>query len=108
VRFESVHASRGKATRAEPISALYEQGKVHHFGTFAELEDQMVEWVLGADKSPDRIDSLVWSLTALDLSRSYGKVPTSPLSDVLDRRENSLFGNGHMPQFDIGGSIPQW
>jgi len=50
VRFESVHASRGKATRAEPISALYEQGKVHHFGTFPELEDQMVEWIPGADK----------------------------------------------------------
>ena len=37
----TVHASRGKVTRAEPISALYEQGRVHHIGTFPALEDQM-------------------------------------------------------------------
>jgi len=107
VRFESVHASRGKATRAEPISALYEQGKVHHFGTFPELEDQMVEWIPGADKSPDRIDSLVWSLAALDLSRSYGQVPKSPLPDVLDGRDLSFFGNMKMPQFG-SSEMPHW
>lgn len=48
IPFEAVHASRGKATRAEPVSALYEQGLIHHFGTFPELEDQMCEWVPGA------------------------------------------------------------
>lgn len=69
IPFEAVHASRGKATRAEPISALYEQGLVHHFGTFPELEDQMCEWVPGAEKSPDRVDALVWALTMLDLSQ---------------------------------------
>ena len=56
VPFKAVHASRGKATRAEPVSALYEQGRVHHFGTFPELEDQLCEWVPGADKSPDILE----------------------------------------------------
>lgn len=64
VSFKKVHASRGKKTRAEPISALYEQKKVHHVGMFAEMEDQMCEWVPG-DDSPDRMDALVWALTEL-------------------------------------------
>jgi len=59
-----VHASRGKQTRAEPVSALYEQKKVHHVGCFPALEDQMCEWVPGM-KSPDRMDALVWALTEL-------------------------------------------
>ncbi|HVZ36299.1 MAG TPA: hypothetical protein VG963_27915, partial [Polyangiaceae bacterium] len=61
-----VHASRGKITRAEPISALYEQGKVSHVGRFPELEDQMTSYT-GApgEVSPDRMDALVWALTAL-------------------------------------------
>lgn len=57
-----VHASRGKATRAEPVSALYEQGRVHHVGTFDRLEDQMATWVPGMP-SPDRMDALVWAAT---------------------------------------------
>ena len=51
--FKQVRASRGKLTRAEPISALYEKGEVHHVGAFKELEDQMTTWVPG-EKSPDR------------------------------------------------------
>jgi phage terminase large subunit-like protein len=66
VRFVPVHASRGKLTRAEPIGALYEQGRCHHVGTFAELEDQMCNWIPGAD-SPDRMDALVWAFTELML-----------------------------------------
>ena len=59
-----VHASRGKMTRAEPISALYEKGEVHHVGMFADLEDQLCTWVPGED-SPDRLDALVWAMTDL-------------------------------------------
>lgn len=90
-----VHASRGKAIRTEPISALYEQGKVHHFGTFPQLEDQMCEWVPGVDKSPDRIDALVWAVTKLtegsfqrgqfDLSKLNRTVPKNSM-DWNDRR----------------------
>jgi predicted phage terminase large subunit-like protein len=59
-----VHASRGKRTRAEPVSALYEQGRVYHVEPFPELEDQMCSYT-GApgETSPDRMDALVWALT---------------------------------------------
>lgn len=66
VAYHNVHASRGKKTRAQPVAALYEQGKVHHVGMFAELEDQMCQWEPGMN-SPDRLDALVWSLTKLML-----------------------------------------
>lgn len=64
---KTVHASRGKALRAEPVSALYEQGKVHHVGCFPELEDEMCDWnpTLPNQKSPNRIDWLVYAVTEL-------------------------------------------
>jgi phage terminase large subunit-like protein len=71
VPFKSIHTSRGKATRAEPISSLYEQGRVHHFGIFPDLEDQMCEWVPGAEKSPDRVDALCYAISMLNLN-AYG------------------------------------
>lgn len=64
VPVKPVHASRGKLTRAEPISALYEQGWMSHVGVFAKLEEQMTTWVPGM-ASPDRMDALVWACTAL-------------------------------------------
>ena len=69
-----VHASRGKYVRAEPVSSLYEQGRVHHCGYFAKLEDQMVSFTPDVDRgrqgSPDRCDSLVWTLTELLVASS--------------------------------------
>jgi phage terminase large subunit-like protein len=69
VSYSAVHASRGKYTRAEPVAALYEQGKVHHVGTFPKLEDQMTSYIPDIDRdkmgSPDRLDALVWALTEL-------------------------------------------
>ena len=70
VPFHSVWASRGKVTRAEPISALYEQGRVHHVGAFPRLEDQMCAFTVDFNRSemgysPDRVDALVWALTEL-------------------------------------------
>lgn len=59
-----VHASRGKITRAAPVAALYEAGRVHHAGRFAELEDQMCHYD-GTGQSPDRMDALVWALAEL-------------------------------------------
>jgi phage terminase large subunit-like protein len=68
VAYRAVHASRGKAARAEPIAALDEQHKVHHAGTFPKLEDQLCEWQpLSGDRSPDRLDARVWALTELML-----------------------------------------
>lgn len=71
ISYHAVHASRGKQVRAEPISSLYEQGKVHHVGTFPQLEDQMCEWVPG-EKSPDRMDALVWAITELTARAPIG------------------------------------
>ena len=70
VAVELVHASRGKYVRAEPVSSLYEQGRVHHVGMFDKLEDQMCAFSIdnlrgGANGSPDRVDALVWGLTKL-------------------------------------------
>ncbi len=59
-----VRASRGKTVRALPVAALYEQGRVHHAGCFAALEDQMCQYD-GTGKSPDRMDALVWALAHL-------------------------------------------
>jgi predicted phage terminase large subunit-like protein len=72
-----VHASRGKITRAEPISALYEQGRVHHVGGFPELEDEMCSFEPGSAKSPDRMDALVWALTELMITAGWQTPITS-------------------------------
>jgi phage terminase large subunit-like protein len=77
VPFKAVHASRGKVTRAEPVSALYEQGRMHHVGTFPQLEDQMANFTSDFDRnaagySPDRVDALVWAVTDLMLADMKG------------------------------------
>ncbi len=64
VPFSEVWASRGKYTRAEPISALYARRFCHHVGVFPELEEQLTTWVPG-EPSPDRMDALVWALSRL-------------------------------------------
>jgi predicted phage terminase large subunit-like protein len=66
--FTAVRASRGKVTRAEPVSALYEQGRVRHLGVFPALEDQMCAFTPDVDRaagSPDRVDALVWAISEL-------------------------------------------
>ena len=63
---KKVTATRGKQLRAEPISSLYEQGRVHHVGYFSELETQLCEWTPQSAESPDRLDALVWALTELN------------------------------------------
>lgn len=71
LKVDLVTASRGKAVRAEPIALLYEQGRVHHVDVFGELEDQMIRMTAGGyigDRSPDRLDALVWALS--DLSQT--------------------------------------
>lgn len=60
-----IHAKRGKITRAEPISSLYEQGRVSHIGMFEQLEDQMTSFAPGCSDSPDRVDAMVYALSEL-------------------------------------------
>ncbi len=77
VPYRAVRASRGKFARAEPVAALYEQGRVRHCGVFARLEDQMCLMTPDFDRaragySPDRVDALVWAVTALALGQEAG------------------------------------
>ena len=69
---KQIHATKGKFARAEPIEALYEDGRVHHVGHFPTLEMQMTTWTPNDDKSPDDMDALVYVLTELMITPSYG------------------------------------
>jgi predicted phage terminase large subunit-like protein len=80
VPIKLVHASKGKITRAEPISALYEQGRVSHVGAFDQLEDQLCTYTSGCSASPDRLDALVWGLTEIILG---GRGPMVISADFL-------------------------
>jgi len=80
VRYEKVRATRGKYTRAEPVSALWEQGRGHMVGYYAELEDQLCTYVPGENESPDRLDALVWAATLL-----MGEEPTVEVSSYVQR-----------------------
>ena len=86
VPYKAVHASQGKRTRAEPISALYEQKRVSHVGIFPALESQMTSWEpLAGGKSPDRVDALVWALTEImPLGRSRGKNEVHDYTEEVD------------------------
>ena len=91
--YKSVSASRGKAVRAEPIAALYEQGKVRHVGYFRECEDELsgfstVGYV--GDRSPNRADALIWGLTELFPGIVAGK------REKKERKERDFAGAGWM------------
>jgi phage terminase large subunit-like protein len=86
-----VHASRGKVTRAEPISALYEQKRVHHVGRFDLLEDQMCLFSIDnirniSNGSPDRVDALVWGLTEV-FDKITGRRLINRDPNVLDKTQ---------------------
>jgi phage terminase large subunit-like protein len=85
VPYQAVHAAQGKRTRAEPVAALYEQGKVHHVGLHSRLEDQLTTWdPLATIKSPDRLDALVWALTNLMLTEEKPSVMTGTVRIKLN------------------------
>lgn len=89
VKVIEVRASRGKHVRAEPISALYEQGRIHHVGCFAQLETQLTQFTSAGyegDTSPDRGDALVWLMSELfpQMVRKAAKPTRKP-----SRRANS-------------------
>ena len=76
VPLKAVHATRGKWLRAEPVAAMYAQGRVKHVAPFEELEDQMCDFALAglsSGRSPDRLDALVWAVT--ELTRRSGDGP---------------------------------
>ncbi len=94
--YKGVHASRGKLTRAEPISALYERGLVKHVGYMPKLEDEMctydplaIDGMKSDSRSPDRLDALVWALTEL---HDAPKPPKSMNFDKSPMRKNPYEG----------------
>jgi len=94
VPVRTVHASRGKVTRAEPIAAAYAAGRIHHVGTFGDLESQMVSWVPGRG-SPDRVDALVWGATDLKITAAtvgWGDI-WDPPQEVKDGFKTSRSAN---------------
>lgn len=89
-----VHASKGKHVRAEPISALYEQGRVHHVGRFDKLEDQMCLFSIDNIRdnntgSPDRVDALVWGLTNL-FDKITGRARRKRDPNVVDHTTDKI------------------
>lgn len=74
IPFEFVTASRGKVVRAEPVSALYEQNRVHHVGYFSQLEEEQTTYTHSDSWSPNRMDALVWAVTELAVQEH---VPTT-------------------------------
>lgn len=85
ISFKMVTASRGKVQRAEPVAALYEQGKVRHVAGMELLESQMTSWTPADGTSPDRMDALVWALTEL----SQGRKAIPEISVVTVAQTNS-------------------
>ena len=75
VNVKLVWASRGKATRAEPIAAIAEQGRDHHVGYFPRLEDELCMWIPG-ESSPNRLDAKVWAMTELVDDRRVKMIPS--------------------------------
>jgi phage terminase large subunit-like protein len=65
ISYKAVFASRGKRTRAEPVAALYEQGRCHHVGVLGALENELCTWTPDEDESPNRMDALVWAVSEL-------------------------------------------
>lgn len=111
VPVELVHASRGKIVRAEPISALYEQGRIHHIGTFDLLEDQMCMFSIdnvrnSSTGSPDRVDALVWGLTKIfDKITGRRRIKHDP--NVVDNTRKNDISTGYM-ETNINISANSW
>jgi hypothetical protein len=87
VHAKTVHASRGKQTRAEPVSAEFEHGRCHLAGIFPHLEAEMTGWVPGMP-SPSRMDALVWCMTELLLGAHVPRDLT--LAAALDLHQPGL------------------
>lgn len=83
VSYKGVTATRGKAVRAEPITAQYEQNKAHHVGVFPHLENELCNWIPNMGMpSPNRLDALVWALTELMLD-GPGEIAVTKAPDAL-------------------------
>jgi predicted phage terminase large subunit-like protein len=105
VSFKSVVATRGKHTRAEPVSALYEQGRIHHVGSFTTLEDQMCAFLPdGRSGLDDRVDAVVWAMTELNL----GGAGMGDISDLIEANKGMMGGRWNVPDGGAGAWGSGW
>ena len=95
IKVFEVHSKYGKALRAEPVTLAYEQGRVHHIGYLPDLESQMLSWIPGEGKSPDRVDALVHALTALLIKPPQGFVGGKITAKSFASRKLGLGGNNN-------------
>ena len=126
VAYTGVHATRGKVVRAEPVAALYEQGRIHHIGAFTQLEDQMCEFTPDLDRSkpkrdptdpssigkgsvhasPDRADALVWAFTEIlvEVISDWGiyKTTRRKAEAILKEKEAARLAGIPKPEFAPG------
>ena len=103
ISYHPVRATRGKLIRAEPVSSLYQQGRIHHVGCFPDLEDQLCNWCPG-DRSPDRLDALVWALTSLMIEQQEGG---GVLIATATDDDSSTFGTDLMSAWGSANSM-EW
>ena len=89
---DTVTASRGKRVRAEPVAALYEQGRVSHVGDLSKLEDQLVSWTPEDPGSPDRMDALVWAVSSLTSRGAFARFMADAVAEPVPRREADPYG----------------
>lgn len=95
IKVLEVHSKHGKALRAEPITLAYEQNRVHHINYLPDLESQMISWVPGEGKSPDRVDALVHALTALLIKPPAGFVGGQITAKSMASRRLPAFRGGN-------------
>ncbi|WP_256807773.1 DNA-packaging protein [Bradyrhizobium sp. Bra64] len=106
VPYREVTASRGKVQRAEPISALYEQNRIRHVGSFTELEDQLAAMTgegFAGDGSPDRADALVWALTELMTTPQTPMAAFSTYSSFAPRAASPRLFDGPIANGPLAG-----
>lgn len=106
-----VHATRGKVTRAEPVSSLYEQNRVKHVGTLSVLEDQMCLFTSDFDRkamgySPDRVDSLVWGLTHLFHEQQDGAGIFDFMRQEVERINRAKQSSDPLPEDWVRFKVP--
>ena len=105
IKVLEVHSKHGKALRAEPVTLAYEQNRIHHLNYLPDLESQMISWIPGEGKSPDRVDALVHALTALMIKPPPGLLGGTITAKSMGSRKLPPFRGGNSGTGGRGGRI---
>ena len=106
IPYREVLAIRGKAARAEEVSTLYEQGRVHHVGNLPDLETEITEWNPQATPiSPNRLDALVWGVFGLVPELATGEQRPEPVAEAARVHQGFAEANAAMPRGDFAASV---